>query len=89
MWFLFGELSSFSWCLGWAALFYCGTPWAFHIIILNIRKASGPDGLSARMLKECSSEIAPTQALIYNESLAPGDVPDMRESRKFSQGGPT
>ena len=22
--------------LGWAALFYCGTPWAFHIIILGI-----------------------------------------------------
>ena len=20
-------------CLGWAALFYCGTPWALHIII--------------------------------------------------------
>ena len=21
--------------MGWAALFYCGTPWAFHIMILN------------------------------------------------------
>ena len=26
MWFLFGEVSSSSGCLGWAALFYCGTP---------------------------------------------------------------
>ena len=26
MWFLFGEVSSFSRCLGRAALFYCGTP---------------------------------------------------------------
>ena len=28
MWFLFGEVSSSSssWCLGWATLFYCGTP---------------------------------------------------------------
>ena len=26
MWFLFGEISSSSGCLGWAALFYCGTP---------------------------------------------------------------
>ena len=26
MWFLFGEVSSFSGCLGWATLFYCGTP---------------------------------------------------------------
>ena len=34
MWFLFGGVSSSSWCLGWAALFYCGTPCAFHIIII-------------------------------------------------------
>ena len=35
MWFLFGEVFSSSWWLGWAALFYCSIPWAFHIIILN------------------------------------------------------
>ena len=35
-----------------------------HIIILN------------RVFKECSSEIAPILALIYNESLAQGTVPD-------------
>ena len=34
MWFLFGGVSFFSWCLGWDALLYCGTPSAFHIIIL-------------------------------------------------------
>ena len=28
-------LSPNSGCLGKAALFYCGTPWAFHVIILN------------------------------------------------------
>ena len=44
--------------------------------ILNIHKASGPDGLSARVLKECSSEISPMLALIYNESLAQGTVLD-------------
>ena len=43
---------------------------------LKIHKASGPDGLSARVLKECSSEIAPILALIYNETLAQGTVPD-------------
>ena len=43
---------------------------------LKIHKAPGPDGLSARMLKECSSEIAPILALIYNETLAQGTVPD-------------
>ena len=26
MWFLFGEVFSSSGCLGWATLFYCGTP---------------------------------------------------------------
>ena len=35
MWFLFREVSSSSGCLGWATLFYCGTPWAFHIIIFS------------------------------------------------------
>ena len=25
IWFLFGDVSSSSGCLGWAALFYCGT----------------------------------------------------------------
>ena len=45
---------------------------------MKIHKASGPDGLSAtaRVLKKCSSEIAPIPALIYNESLAQGTVPD-------------
>ena len=43
---------------------------------LNIHKASGPDCLSARVLKECSSKISPMLALIYNESLAQGTVPD-------------
>ena len=37
---------------------------------LKIHKASGPDGLSARVLKECSSELSPLLALNYNESLA-------------------
>ena len=43
---------------------------------LKIHKASGPDGLSTEVLKECSSEIAPILALIYNESFAQGTVPD-------------
>ena len=39
-------------------------------------KAPGPDGLNARVLKECSTQISPILALIYNESLAQGNVPD-------------
>ena len=43
---------------------------------LNVRKAPDPDGLNARVLKECSNEISPILKLIFNESLARGDVPD-------------
>ena len=43
---------------------------------LNAHKAR-PDGLNTRVLKECSNEISPILALIYNESLARGDGPDM------------
>ena len=43
---------------------------------MNIHKATGSDGLSARVLKECSYEIAHILTLIYNGSLAQGSVPD-------------
>ena len=43
---------------------------------LNVHKATGPDVLNARVLKECSNEIFQILALIYNESLAQSDVPD-------------
>ena len=43
---------------------------------MNIHKAPGSDDLSARVFKECSSEIAPILTLIYNDSLAQGTVPD-------------
>ena len=43
---------------------------------LNVHKAPGPDGLNARVLKECSAQIRPILALIYNKSLAQGNVPD-------------
>ena len=43
---------------------------------LNIHKASGPDGLTARVLKECSSKISSVLAYIFNKSLAQGAVPD-------------
>ena len=43
---------------------------------LNIHKSSGPDGLNARVLKECRTEIGPVLAYIYNASFAQGSVPD-------------
>ena len=42
---------------------------------LNVHKAPGTDGLNAGVLKECSNEISPILALIFNEALAQGDVP--------------
>ena len=51
---------------------------------LNIHKAPGPDGLNARVLKECSNEISPILALIFNESLAHGDVPDEWQQANIS-----
>ena len=42
-----------------------------------IKLLTGPDGLNGRVLKECSKAIPPMiLALIFNESLAWGDVPD-------------
>ena len=43
---------------------------------LNVHKPPGSDGLNARVLKECSTQILPILALIYIESLAKGNVPD-------------
>ena len=43
---------------------------------LKVHRAPGPDDLSARVLKECSSDIAFILAYIYNESLAQGNLPD-------------
>ena len=43
---------------------------------LNVHKAPAPDGLNASVLKVCSNEISPIMALIFNESLAQGDIPD-------------
>ena len=44
---------------------------------LNVHDiAPGRDGLNDRVLKECSNEISPVLANIFNKSLARGYVPD-------------
>ena len=57
---------------------------------LNVHKAPGLDGLKARVLKECSTQILPILALIYNESLGQDNVPDdwrpANVSRVFKKG---
>ena len=58
-------------------LYVVDTKGALKLLFVHkVHTAPGPDGLSARALKECSSEIDPILAHIYNESLAQGNVPD-------------
>ena len=42
----------------------------------DVHKAPGQDGPNVRVLKECSNGISPILTVIFNESLARGDVPD-------------
>lgn len=43
---------------------------------LQISKASGPDRLPIRILKECATEIAPVLQIIFMQSLNTGQVPE-------------
>lgn len=43
---------------------------------LNPHKATGPDGIPAYFLKECSNEIAPILTLIFQCSMQQGSMPD-------------
>ena len=42
---------------------------------VNPNKASGPDSIPARILKELADEIAPLLTTIFNKSLGQGEVP--------------
>ena len=66
MWFLFGEVSSSSGCWGWATLFYCDTPWAFHIIIIYVMSEN-----SKLKVKTSISKITASRLKVANfKSLA-------------------
>jgi len=43
---------------------------------IDVRKSTGPDELSPRILKESCNEIAPILTYIFNQSLATGIVPE-------------
>ena len=45
------------------------------LLNLNVSKASGPDGIPARLLKECSHQIAPILCTLFNHSLRSGHIP--------------
>ena len=42
---------------------------------LNVKKASGPDNISCRILQELSAELAPVLAGIFTQSIESGEVP--------------
>ena len=46
-----------------------------HLIGLDTSKACGPDGIPARLLKECGQQIAPSLCGIFNQSLSSGQIP--------------
>ena len=53
MWFLFGEVSSSSGCLGWATLFYCGRPRkSWDEVIKNARKKLDMDSVDPQNRSE-------------------------------------
>ena len=48
---------------------------------LKINKATGPDAISARILKDLADEVAPVLTFIFQQSLDTGDVPsDWRQA---------
>jgi hypothetical protein len=46
-----------------------------YLNALDITKASGPDEISARLLKTCSNEIAPSLCSLFNRSLETARLP--------------
>ncbi len=54
----------------------CDDAWVYEQIrSLDTSKASGPDGISPKMLLETSGTIAPSVALLINRSLIEGKMP--------------
>ena len=43
---------------------------------LDLNKASGPNGISARLLKDTAEQIAPSLTSLFNMSLYQGEVPE-------------
>ena len=45
------------------------------LLKLNPYKATGPDQIKPRILRECANEIVPILTIIFNKSLISGSVP--------------
>ena len=50
---------------------------------LNVRKAAGPDGVSPRLLKECSAQLAKVFQKIFNWSLQISRVPKLYKKARI------
>ena len=52
------------------------TEWVLHLLLnLKAFKATGPDKVPSRLLKELAHQIAPALILLYNASINQGSVP--------------
>ena len=51
---------------------------------INASKASGPDNIPNRVLKECATELAPAIAVLFQQSLNTGTLPDAWTSANIS-----
>ena len=55
---------------------FCSEEEVFELLInLDITKASGPDGISARMLRGTASSVAPVLTQLFNYSIRTGKLP--------------
>ncbi|XP_068723999.1 uncharacterized protein [Montipora capricornis] len=46
-----------------------------NLLSLDVSKSAGPDGIPARLLRECAVQIAPSLTDLYNLSLSSGKIP--------------
>ena len=45
------------------------------LLAIDTTKATGPDGIPSRLLKETAWQIAPSLTQIFNKSLSCGEIP--------------
>ena len=56
----------------------CTEPEVFDLLAsLDILQATGPDGISAQMLKLTAESITPIITVLFNQSISTGTVPDL------------
>ncbi len=52
------------------------------LLELDVTKATGPDGISPWVLKEGARELCLPLSIVYNKSLATGELPDIWKAAK-------